>query len=316
MLNSPQSSSIGSMINSQLFFVDGIHLSSDQVISNYEEREPNYFNVTISAFLKFSAYDLESLLSYETFDQFHKELTTHIIKDENNRRTDCNNFGLIPDVTADKIGLSNFINNMFSQQDITHYLDIKMPYQQQRFFCMKDMIQYCSFDCGHVFKIAQVSPNIAAEQVSNVFFGGQATITLNSLAGREDKTIKVQDELRQLRTEIEASKNKDEPPRPIGLIQKIISTMRNISQIHPYIDGNARLTYCYSNILFHKLNLKPFHLPSQSAFDCQSDEALLSVVTEGQVAFTTMFGTFSKLQEDLTTNLQTEPTTSIKIKHT
>lgn len=291
-----------------LFFVDKENLQEQtplEALERFEKNEPGYQNTTIKAYLAFSEYPLEALLTFETFDQFHKALTAHIFSHNEARKSGPNHFGLSPDVTVDKEGLEDLIDRLSKQGGHSqgNYLDIKIGFPPQRFYLLNGQLQVADYFSGKVSQIGILNEEAIKwikEKFSNAFFGGKnpTHILLNAIDSVDSKEEKVKSILGGLKEKLTNSQGTQ------GKEEAIFDSLRALSQTHLYIDGNARLIYLYANLIYRQLGFKPFYPQNQNLFDAMSNTGLRKRINQGQKNFEDFFGSYPEFLKKLsaTTN--------------
>jgi hypothetical protein len=272
-------------------------LGADGAIKSFEKEEPGYFDSMISGILwGMDNIDLNNI-NYDFIDTLHQKLVGHLKLDQ--RVADGpRNFGLVPDVTCDEAGLKKFVSEQFMGK--AFYLDMTVFDKELnpigRYYFLNGQIQIADPRTIQVREIALCTPEKAYSILEMYFFKARnATVKVNALMSAAETKTKVRDLLRSLTAEIivlnavRATLGEVRFQRELDKI--VLSHMAQLNQAHSFLDGNARLAFVLTNLIFYKFNL-PFIWPSeQSVLEMLGEDNGLSMFEKSRINFTQTYTT-------------------------
>lgn len=142
------------------------------------------------------------------------------------------------------------------------------------------------FKTSEIVDCSSIVQRVVASMKSNKLGGTDLHLNINKSPEQTQAELKaILEEYNEAIKTLDLSDH--DPEKRKKLYNLVGRTMKNISQLHPFPDGNGRTTYVLANLIFIKLGHEPFYSAVQSIFDMNSDERILELLLKGQENFKT-----------------------------
>jgi len=276
--------------NSLLFFTDYLNFKKkpDGVSSQYENNEPGYYPAIVQTLA--SIPDIKSIANTNAL------ATQHL--NSGGFEENANHFKLLPANTS-----YDGLMESLGLQDREVYFDVVIKDNYENFRTgEKYTFQYApNYKCwikakmvsngaGAFKQDGDIMPTNISELYNLLCRGAEVKFNMYNKKNVQNDTQTI---INDFSKGITKCASEDE------LISFVCSKMRDISQLHPFRDGNARTTFLLLNTILVQRGYQPSWPTNMSFTYFKSVDEMVKIVKEGQRNFAQQFGTFLDWQKAL-----------------
>lgn len=297
-----------SCINPSQFMVDFQCAAGGQEnIQDYVKREPGYDVAFCNAWEEMDAVKDNLLTDSQGFlallDKIHKYAISHLPGDKQGRSNSGIFFALIKNQNSNEQGIKDIIKKIWINREPFHLI-ASNAFSGEIWRLSNDAI----YDISEKHDIAIIeNKNLNNNEVvfdeicgDLIKFYNQDLLLANAppliiyqetnINQREQRAIQIID---QYFCEIKTKTS------TVEKITTVCAVIRDLSQLHLYIDGNGRSLYMMANLLLYQNGLESCYPRNMCIFEGNSLEKQLQEVEEGQQRFTSMFESLPTLTKAL-----------------
>lgn len=275
-----------------LFLVDMVHCIEGNGYERYQKNEPGYDSCLLEAYITMFKDANDGIISKDRLKRCHEIAMRHLQKATGGQfKKQENNYEVrIPSTLSDS-GFKQFISRwIISPKTVVHSLNItKHDRSHACALGLKDgSLQYIELK-GKTASFRRYNPETDIETMLKLMRDNSYTVTFDASPNTPDwPTITADinyhmDEIiNSYNAAISVAKSNDE------IIAAIAKHVQEISQLHPFMDGNVRLCYMLLNKLLNDFGLPLTILINPNRLDGYSVAELIETIKDGQNIFQQM----------------------------